>query len=232
MSIDNLSTKWTINYLGLAKHIAEWSKDPSTKCGAIAIGKHMQILSVGFNGFPRKIEDTAERLNDRPTKYSLMVHAEIPQTVGVAFDENGLPKKDTLGLFLDDYYNEDRNKSNILKLNRKIFSEDILNESLKLNAYFNHIKQCNSDSTLVNYYMNGTNYSSHLDGSCLTCVTFFSLGNFKGGNFCFTDYDIEIEFKENRTVIFPGCIKHEAKPIIAEDDNYRISIAQFLNYRT
>jgi dCMP deaminase len=77
MSIDNLSTKWTINYLGLAKHIAEWSKDPSTKCGAIAIGKHMQILSVGFNGFPRKIEDTAERLNDRPTKYSLMVHAEM-----------------------------------------------------------------------------------------------------------------------------------------------------------
>ena len=41
MSIDNLSTKWTINYLGLAKHIAEWSKDPSTKCGAIAIGKQI-----------------------------------------------------------------------------------------------------------------------------------------------------------------------------------------------
>ena len=72
-----LSTKWAINYLRLAEHISGWSKDPSTKCGAVAIGNRQQILSVGFNGFPRGVEDSESRLNDRPTKYSLMVHAEM-----------------------------------------------------------------------------------------------------------------------------------------------------------
>lgn len=43
----------------------------------MAIGKHNQILSTGYNGFPRGIADTSERLNDRETKYKYVVHSEL-----------------------------------------------------------------------------------------------------------------------------------------------------------
>jgi len=69
--------KWHKRYLDLAEHISTWSKDPSTKCGAVIVGKAQQILSVGYNGFPRGIDDHELRLNDRKFKYELMVHAEM-----------------------------------------------------------------------------------------------------------------------------------------------------------
>lgn len=64
-------------YLDLASHIAGWSKDPSTKVGAVAVGRDGQILSQGYNGFPRGIIDTYDRLNNREEKYKFVVHAEM-----------------------------------------------------------------------------------------------------------------------------------------------------------
>lgn len=69
--------KWVQRYLEMAKLVSTWSKDPSTRVGAVAVGKHGQILSTGYNGFPRKIDDTQDRLNDRPTKYEFTIHAEM-----------------------------------------------------------------------------------------------------------------------------------------------------------
>ena len=69
--------KWRNNYLGIAKHVSTWSKDPSRKIGAVAVGSKGQILAQGFNGFPRGIEDTKERLNNREEKYKYVVHAEM-----------------------------------------------------------------------------------------------------------------------------------------------------------
>ena len=70
-------TKWNQRYMTIAKEVAQWSKDPNTKVGAIAIGSKGQILSQGYNGFPRGIFDIDERLNDRETKYRYVVHAEM-----------------------------------------------------------------------------------------------------------------------------------------------------------
>jgi dCMP deaminase len=68
--------KWDKRFLDLAEHVSTWSKDPSTKVGAvIAHGK--RLVSVGFNGFPPDIEDTEERLNNRELKYKLIVHGEV-----------------------------------------------------------------------------------------------------------------------------------------------------------
>lgn len=69
--------KWDGRYLRLAKDISSWSKDPSTKVGAVVIGNKGQVLSQGYNGFPRGIHDTTERLDDRATKYKFIVHAEM-----------------------------------------------------------------------------------------------------------------------------------------------------------
>ena len=68
---------WGNRYRDLAKEISTWSKDPSTQVGAVIIGKDGQVLTQGYNGFPRRIRDTEERWADRERKYELVVHAEM-----------------------------------------------------------------------------------------------------------------------------------------------------------
>lgn len=68
---------WGDRYINLAKEISTWSKDPSTKVGAVVIGNNGEVLSQGYNGFPRSIKDTPQRLKDRGKKYNLVVHAEM-----------------------------------------------------------------------------------------------------------------------------------------------------------
>jgi dCMP deaminase len=69
--------KWDIRFLELAKLVSTWSKDPSTKVGAVLVNDLKQVVGMGYNGFPRGVEDSPERLNDRETKYKIVVHAEV-----------------------------------------------------------------------------------------------------------------------------------------------------------
>jgi dCMP deaminase len=69
--------KWTRRYLDIAKEVATWSKDPSKKIGAIAVGDKGQILSQGYNGFPRGVKDTSARYDVREDKYKYVVHGEM-----------------------------------------------------------------------------------------------------------------------------------------------------------
>lgn len=70
------TTKWDKRFLELAKLVGSWSKDPSTKVGAVIVDENNRIVSVGYNGFPRGIEDN-KRLLDREEKYDIIVHAEV-----------------------------------------------------------------------------------------------------------------------------------------------------------
>ena len=72
-----LSNKWDARYIRLAREVASWSKDPSRRIGAVAVGAKGQVLAQGYNGFPRGIDDSEERYNDRERKYGLVVHAEM-----------------------------------------------------------------------------------------------------------------------------------------------------------
>ena len=72
-----MESKWDERFLELAEHISTWSKDPSTKVGAVLVGPDKLIVGVGYNGFPRGVNDSDDRLNDRPTKYKFVVHAEV-----------------------------------------------------------------------------------------------------------------------------------------------------------
>jgi dCMP deaminase len=72
-----IMTDWDARYLDLAENVSSWSKDPSRKIGAVAVGSKGQILSQGYNGFPRGIDDSVERYNDKETKYRYVVHAEM-----------------------------------------------------------------------------------------------------------------------------------------------------------
>ena len=77
LSEDERTRKWDNNFMGLARHIALWSKDPSTKVGAVIVDDRRVIVGHGYNGFPRGVEDSEARLNDRASKYKHVVHAEL-----------------------------------------------------------------------------------------------------------------------------------------------------------
>lgn len=69
--------KWDRRFLDLAAFIANWSKDPSTRVGAvIAHPQNRRIVATGFNGLPAGVEDTETRLRTREVKYEMMAHAE------------------------------------------------------------------------------------------------------------------------------------------------------------
>jgi len=70
------TTRWDKNFLELAKLVGSWSKDPSTKVGAVIVDENNRLISVGYNGFPKGIEDN-KRLIDREQKYAIIVHAEM-----------------------------------------------------------------------------------------------------------------------------------------------------------
>lgn len=86
MTLSTGLTEWGNRYLSLAKEISTWSKDPSRKIGAVAVGEKGQILAQGYNGFPRGILDSADRYNDRSVKYKYVVHAEMNVIYNATFN--------------------------------------------------------------------------------------------------------------------------------------------------
>lgn len=69
-------TNWDSRFLELAHHVSSWSKDPSTKVGCVLVDDQRRVVGMGYNGFPRGVDDSSERYNDRPTKYLMVQHAE------------------------------------------------------------------------------------------------------------------------------------------------------------
>lgn len=64
-------------FLKLAQAIADiFSKDPSTRVGAVAVGAAKNQVAVGYNGLPPGLTDTDARLHDRYWKLALTLHAE------------------------------------------------------------------------------------------------------------------------------------------------------------
>jgi dCMP deaminase len=67
--------KWDKRFIEMAYLVAGWSKDPSTKCGAV-ITDGNRLVSVGFNGFPQGTNDDPELYHDRDEKYRRVQHSE------------------------------------------------------------------------------------------------------------------------------------------------------------
>jgi dCMP deaminase len=68
--------KWDKRFLDLAEHISQWSYDPRTKVGAVIVDDKKRVVSMGYNGFPRGVQDLESRYEDRPTKHLFVCHAE------------------------------------------------------------------------------------------------------------------------------------------------------------
>jgi dCMP deaminase len=75
--METIEAKWQGRFIKLAEEISTWSKDVSSQVGAVIVRPDRTIASIGFNGFPRGVEDSPERIENRDTKLLYTIHAEM-----------------------------------------------------------------------------------------------------------------------------------------------------------
>ena len=134
----------------------------------------------------------------------------LPKDTQSAVDREGNYSKKNTGIFLDDMYSN-RKFSNILSINRKLYNEDIVNAAIECAPAYGILRTVGLDSTLISYYEKSDYYKPHFDTSALTIVVWFfkQPKNFTGGEFKFTNYDINIPIKNNSGVVFFSSYLHE-----------------------
>jgi dCMP deaminase len=67
---------WNDRWMDLAQLVASWSKDRSRKTGAVIVDDRNVLVAIGWNGFPRGIDDDRPERHERPAKYQWTEHAE------------------------------------------------------------------------------------------------------------------------------------------------------------
>jgi len=71
---------WDEYFMTFAQVAAQKSKDPSTKVGACIVDNDKRVIGLGYNGFPKKCDDTKLPMEREgkflETKYAYVVHAE------------------------------------------------------------------------------------------------------------------------------------------------------------
>ena len=67
---------WIQYFRGIAHQVKLKSKDIKTQIGAVVVGQDNEILSTGYNSFPRGINDGLDERQERPEKYYWFEHAE------------------------------------------------------------------------------------------------------------------------------------------------------------
>jgi dCMP deaminase len=69
-------SKWDKRFMDMAKMVATWSKDKGTGVGAVIVDDDKKVVSLGYNGFPRGINDDVACRHDSPEKHHWTIHAE------------------------------------------------------------------------------------------------------------------------------------------------------------
>jgi Rps23 Pro-64 3,4-dihydroxylase Tpa1-like proline 4-hydroxylase len=155
-----------------------------------------------------------------------------PLITGSAQEDSGQYLKNNIGISLDCTYS-DRNISNILTLNRKLFYPDFIKLLEQSHIFFRYLQESSSDKTKVHYFGNGSYYKNHRDGFVLTALSWFykKPKKFLGGDLVIEN--LKIDCIENRMVIFPSILDHEVLMVeMTEEDenqkNGRYCITQFI----
>ena len=68
--------EWNRYFFNIAEEVKKKSKDKNTQIGAVIVGKDKEIVSTGYNSFPRGIDDEKEDRQEKPEKYFWFEHAE------------------------------------------------------------------------------------------------------------------------------------------------------------
>lgn len=156
-----------------------------------------------------------------------------PEHTNSAKDEHGCDLKKNSGIFLDKVY-QDRDASDILAVNRKLWSPEVIDRVEKISPWWRLLAVSNYDCTLLNYYQDNEYYEPHSDHAVITAVTILHSqpSNFSGGDFVFAEHGITVSCRSNSVIIFPSVVKHGVTPVQLRDSTLensgRYSLAQFL----
>lgn len=157
------------------------------------------------------------------------------KSTNAATGDDGQYVKTATGVYLDAFYGN-RKFSDIMAVNRKLFSDEVYKYATQLSIFYGLLRTTNTDHTLINYYDNSQEYEAHVDGTVFTAVTTFfkEPAQFEGGDLVFPQVDLMVEKKHNRLVMFPGSLQHAVTPVKMADtyqpfSGYgRYAMAQFL----
>lgn len=149
-----------------------------------------------------------------------------PKETFGAVDKEHNQLKSNHGVFLEDIY-QDRKFSDILTLNRKMFSDDIRKTLISVSPEFKYAENINFDLTLLSYYENNDFYKGHRDNSILSYVYWCNKEpkQFTGGDLYFEELETKIGYRNNRLVVFPSHYIHVVSNVEMEDkdDNNKFS---------
>ena len=156
--------------------------------------------------------------------------ATDPDGPGTAMS-NGVVLKSGKGMHLDVVY-KDRSESDILKVNRKLFSKETTTLLESYHSFFRYVRRSNADNTKLHYYTNGDYYKSHVDDCVVTAISFFNIEpkGYRGGDLVL-EHRLKIPCLNNSLVVFPSIMWHEVTPIVMYDfspNMGRYSMTQFL----
>ena len=139
-------------------------------------------------------------------------------------------------LILDEVYSKRYRKlSNILTVNRKLFTSDILDLFAEIEDCCSIAKDCNYDVTKVRYYHDGEYYKPHIDRAFhFLAFSYFNREpkKFSGGELYFPKYEYKYGCENNSMIIFPGWVEHGVNEVKIKDSDYydgygRYSITNF-----
>jgi len=137
------------------------------------------------------------------------------------------------------YHNEKLRKiSNILQVNRKLFSQDVLHGFGKIHPSCAIATDSNFDITKVRYYHNGEYYEPHTDlGFQFLLFSYFyrEPKKFTGGEVYFPQFNYEYPCYNNSVIIFPGWVTHGVRGVKIKDSDYfegkgRYCISSFFGF--
>jgi hypothetical protein len=152
---------------------------------------------------------------------------------GGAWDKDEYGNKQLLKhnwtMWLDPFFVQNRQHSNILGVNRKLFHNMHLFTDHP-HWLINDVDALQKDFSQIAYYEDSDVYKVHRDYSRLTCLTWFfrEPKKFTGGNLQFPLFDIEIECKNNRMIIFPGAVPHAATKVCMEEEHRGKKLGRFV----
>ena len=144
-------------------------------------------------------------------------------------------------LILDEVYGKRYRKlSNILTVNRKLFTSDILDLFAEIEDCCSIAKDCNYDVTKVRYYHDGEYYKPHTDRAFhFLAFSYFNKEpkKFSGGELYFPKYKYKYGCENNSMIIFPGWVEHGVNEVKIEDSDYydgygRYSITSFFGNKS
>ena len=147
---------------------------------------------------------------------------------GGASNENGQLLKKNFHRYLDGIYVE-RELSNILSVNRKLFEDECKLFRQHPHWFFQNV-MFNNDYTQVGYYEDNDEYGQHWDWATATSLTWLyrEPKKFTGGDLFLGYEKIKVECINNRTLIFPSMIRHSVNKIQMQSEHQNKRLGRYV----